>query len=90
MSDAEIDADEAEIVRIVSRIPEFAWLDDAELSKIRHEIRHKIAKMLQEYYIEKTQNCKPFWSVKFKEAGITDDEGKSAISSARRLGIKLD
>jgi (p)ppGpp synthase/HD superfamily hydrolase len=90
MNDTEIDADEAEIVRIVSRIPEFAWLDNAELSKIRHEIRHTIAKVLQEYYLEKTQNLDPVWSIRFKEAGITDNEGKSAISSARRLGIKLD
>ncbi|HEX9844960.1 MAG TPA: hypothetical protein VGA92_00685 [Candidatus Nitrosotenuis sp.] len=84
-----INADEAEIVRIISRLPEFAWLESADLSKIRSEIRHEIAKILGEYFAEKTRNTKPNWTIKFKEAGISEDDGKTAISCARRLGIEI-
>lgn len=90
MSDySEIDADEAEIARIISRLPEFAWLETADLKKIRHEISHKIAKILQEYYLENTRSAKSGWSDKFSQAGITEDDGKTMISCARRLGIEI-
>lgn len=84
-----IDADEAEIVRIMSKLPEFAWLESAEISKIRRQIRHEIAKILGQYFEENTRNAKPKWSIKFKEAGISEDDGKAAISCARRLGIDI-
>ena len=90
MSDySEIDADEAEIARIISRLPEFVWLETADLKKIRHEISHKIAKILQEYYLENTRSAKSGWSAKFSQAGITEDDGKTMISCARRLGIEI-
>jgi len=90
MSDySEIDADEAEIARIMSKLPEFAWLETAELKKIRHEITHKIAKILQEYYLENTRGAKPVWSAKFAQAGISEDDGKTMISCARRLGMEI-
>lgn len=85
----EISADEAEIARIISKLPEFSWLETAELKQIRHEITHKIAKILQEYYFENTQNSKTDWTSKFKTCGITEDDGKSMISCARRLGIEI-
>jgi len=90
MSDiSKIDADEAEIIRIMSNLPEFSWLESADLSKIRHEIRHKIAKILGEYFEENTRKAKSEWTIKFKEAGISEDDGKTAISCARRLGIEI-
>lgn len=90
MSDySDIDADEAEIARIISRLPEFSWLGTAELKKIRHEISHKIAKILQEYYLENTRGAKTGWTAKFEQAGISEDDGKSMISCARRLGIEI-
>jgi hypothetical protein len=90
MSDiSNIDADEAEIVRIMSRLPEFAWLESADLHKVRREIRHEIAKILGQYFAEKTRGAKPKWTTKFKEAGISDDDGKTAIACARRLGIEI-
>lgn len=87
--ESELDADEAEIARIMVRLPEFAWLESAEIDKIRHEIRHKIAKTLQQYYLENTRMNLGNWSAKFSQAGITEDDGKSAISCARRLGIEI-
>lgn len=90
MSDiSDIDGDEAEIVRIMSRLPEFAWLETADLAKIRHEIRNKIAKVLGKYFLENTRRIKPKWTIKFNEAGISEDDGKTAISCARRLGIEI-
>lgn len=86
---SEIDADEAEIARIMSQLPEFSWLATSDFDKVRHEIRHKIAKILHEYYLENTQGKKPKWSAKFASAGITPDDGKTMISCARRLGIEI-
>jgi hypothetical protein len=55
MSDLEeIDTDEAELVRIMSNLPEFSHLEGLDLKKIRHEITHKIVPVLREYYLENT------------------------------------
>lgn len=90
MSDtSDIDADEAEIVRIMSRLPEFSWLDTTDIRKIRHEIKHKIASILREYLKENTQGAKSKWTNKFDEAGISEDDGKTAVSCARRLGLEI-
>lgn len=86
---SDIDADEAEIVRIMSRLPEFAWLANADINKIRHEVRHKIASTLREYFKENTQQTSPKWTSKFNESGISEDDGKTAISCARRLGLEI-
>ena len=87
--ESDLDADEAEIARIMVRLPEFAWLELAEIAKIRHEIRHRIAKTLQQYYLENSTMNTGDWSAKFSQAGISEDDGKSAISCARRLGIEI-
>lgn len=80
------DTDVDEIVRIMSKLPEFSSLDGTE---IRHEITHKIAQTLREYYWENTRGNNTDWTGKFKKAGITEDDGKSAIACARRLGIEI-
>lgn len=87
--ESELDENETEIVQIMVKLPEFTWLETAEIAKIRHEIRHKIAKTLQQYYWENTRMIQGDWSTKFSQAGITEDDGKSAISCARRLGIEI-
>ncbi|HIH07289.1 MAG TPA: hypothetical protein HA236_03375, partial [Candidatus Nitrosotenuis sp.] len=46
---SEIDADEAEIARIISQLPEFSWLATADFNKIHHEIQKKISQVLKEY-----------------------------------------
>jgi hypothetical protein len=86
---SEIDADEAEIIRIISNLPEFSWLATAELGKIRHEIKGKIAEILRQYYIENTRGSKGQWSAKFAAVGINEDDGKAMIACARRLGIEI-
>ena len=86
---SEIDADEAEIIRIVSNLPEFSWLATAEIGRIRGEIRGKIAKILRQYYLENTANAKKDWTAKFAIHGISEDDGKTMIACARRLGIEI-
>lgn len=81
--------DEAEIIRIMSNLPEFSWLNDATPAKIRHEINTNVANALREYYFENTRGTDTGWTRKFRQAGITEDDGKAAISCARRLGIDI-
>jgi hypothetical protein len=54
----EIDADEAKIVRITSRLPQFRGLETADLAEIRHEITHTVSKIPCEYLAENTHKTK--------------------------------
>ncbi|MDH3312760.1 MAG: hypothetical protein OEM28_06390 [Nitrosopumilus sp.] len=55
----------------------------------RHRLNEQIGKILREYYLENTMNTETNWTEKFLKAGITEDDGKSAIACARRLGIDI-
>ena len=87
--DSTLEPDEAEIVKIMSQLPEFSWLNGAEPAKIRHEINTTISNVLREYYFENTRGMDVWWTGKFRHAGISEDDGKTAISCARRLGIDI-
>lgn len=82
-------ADEAEIMRIMAKMPEFRYLEALGSEGIRHEITHKIAQVLREYYWENTRKHGTDWSEKFAKAGITENDGKAAIACARRLGVNI-
>jgi len=84
-----LEPDEAEIAKIMSNLPEFSWLNGTDPAKIRHEINTTIANILREYYLENTRMINIKWTVKFRQANITEDDGKIAISCARRLGINI-
>ncbi|MBM2819482.1 MAG: hypothetical protein HW410_1164 [Nitrosarchaeum sp.] len=56
---------------------------------IRYRLDVEIGTILREYYKENTMDTKTGWIEKFKEVGITENEGKSAIACARRLGIEI-
>ena len=84
-----IKAEESELVQIISRLPEFAWLKSAPLSRIREEIEQGVIATLREYFKENTQGTRPNWTLRFERAGITEDDGKTAISCVRRLGIEI-
>ncbi|HSA98696.1 MAG TPA: hypothetical protein VLF17_06420 [Candidatus Nitrosotenuis sp.] len=84
-----LEPDEAEIVRIMSKLPEFSWLNGAAPSKARHELNTRVSGALREYYLENTRGTSTGWTEKFRHAGISEDDGKSAISCARRLGIDI-
>jgi hypothetical protein len=87
--DSGLEPDESEIVKIMSNLPEFSWLIGADPAKIRHEINNAISDVLREYYFENTRMTNTKWTGKFREAGISEDDGKTAISCARRLGINI-
>ncbi|MDH3339734.1 MAG: hypothetical protein OEL84_00460 [Nitrosopumilus sp.] len=55
----------------------------------RHRLDEQIGRILREYYLENTMNAETGWTEKFLKAGITEDDGKSAIACARRLGIDI-
>lgn len=55
----------------------------------RHRLDEQLGKILREYYLENTMNTETSWTEKFLKAGITEDDGKSAIACARRLGIDI-
>jgi hypothetical protein len=72
--DTHLEPDEAEIVKIMSKLPEFSHLSKADSAKIRHEIGTAVANALREYYFENTRMTCTKWSVKLREADITDDD----------------
>ena len=55
----------------------------------RHRLDEQIGVILREYYHENTRNTNTGWTKKFLKVGISEDDGKSAIACARRLGIVI-
>ena len=55
----------------------------------RHRLDEQIGVILREYYHENTRNTNTGWTKKFLKVGISEDDGKSAIACARRLGIDI-
>lgn len=56
-------------------------------TKIR--LDEQIGPILREYYRENTRLTGNIRTEQFKKAGISEDDGKSAIACARRLGIDI-
>ncbi len=55
----------------------------------RRRLDDQIGVILREYYRENTMNTNTEWTKEFLKFGITEDDGKSAIACARRLGIDI-
>ncbi len=55
----------------------------------RNRLDEQIGVILREYYHENTMDTNTGWTKKFLKAGISEDDGKSAIACARRLGIDI-
>ena len=55
----------------------------------KQRLDDQIGVILREYYWENTRNTDNGWTEEFLKAGITEDDGKSAIACARRLGIDI-
>ena len=58
-------------------------------SATKEHLDSKVGVILREYYKENTMNLSNEWIKKFQKAGISEDDGKAAISCARRLGIEI-
>lgn len=55
----------------------------------KRKLDEQIGMILRQYYQENTMDTGTDWTEKFLKAGITEDDGKSAIACARRLGIDI-
>lgn len=58
-----------------------------EATKTR--LDEQIGPILREYYHENTRFSGNIRTEQFQKAGISEDDGKSAITCARRLGIDI-
>lgn len=55
----------------------------------KQRLNERIGTILREYYHENTVNSGTDWNDEFQKNGITEDNVKSAIACARRLGIEI-
>lgn len=55
----------------------------------KQRLNERIGTILREYYHENTVNSGTDWNDEFQKNGITEDDVKSAIACARRLGIEI-
>jgi hypothetical protein len=55
----------------------------------KQRLDDQIGRILRQYYHENTMNSGSDWDKEFQKNGITEDDVKSAIACARRLGIEI-
>lgn len=55
----------------------------------RQRLDEQVGVILREYYRENTMGTQTGWTEKLLKVGILEDDGKSAIACARRLGIDI-
>lgn len=55
----------------------------------RQRLDERVGVILREYYCENTMGTQTGWTEKLLNVGISEDDGKSAIACARRLGIDI-
>ena len=84
----ELSLDDIEFIKILAT-SDATILQSGMNDATRHRLDEQIGVILREYYRENTMNLKTGWSEKFLKSGITEDDGKSAIACARRLGIDI-
>ena len=58
-------------------------------SATKERLATQIGTILRAYYKENTMGLSNVWINKFEKAGISEDDGKAAITCARRLGIEI-
>ena len=56
---------------------------------IRKRLDEQLGVILRQYYHENTTNSEKIWTLEFEKNGINEDQGKSAIACARRLGLDI-
>lgn len=84
----ELSLENIEFIKILAN-SNFTILQQGMNEATRYRLDSQIGVILREYYKENTMNTKTGWIEKFEKAGITEDDGKSAIACARRLGIDI-
>jgi len=85
---AKLSPEEKEIIMVVAKLD--AILPETLNDYSMDDIRAKAREALTGYCRDHTRMADSGWSEKFENAGITEDEGKSAISCARRIGMEIE
>jgi len=85
---SELSLEDIEFIKILAN-SDASILQQGMNDATRHRLDEQMGVILREYYLENTMNAKTNWTEKFLKAGITEDDGKSAIACARRLGIEI-
>jgi len=83
----EFNFEETEIIRIMYKLPTFH--KQIEDKSLKSEIMNICKNILHEYYLENTQGIKGKWTKEFQNSGVSEDDGKNAISCGRRLGMDI-
>ena len=84
----DLSSEDIEFIKILAN-SDASILQQGMNDATRHRLDEQLGKILREYYLENTMNTETNWTEKFLKAGITEDDGKSAIACARRLGIDI-
>ena len=84
----ELSLNDVEFIKILAN-SDASILQQGMNDATRIRLDQQIGVILREYYLENTMNTETNWTKKFLKAGITEDDGKSAIACARRLGIDI-
>ena len=80
--------EDIEIIKILAS-SDFSLIQAGMTPEIRKNLNNRIGNILRKYYRENTLGLEPIMTKKFEKLGISKDDGKSAISCARRLGINI-
>lgn len=59
------------------------------IDNIKHLLNSRIMIILCEYFRENTMGTKSEWIEKFHKKGLSQVDGKAAISSLRRIGFEI-
>ena len=80
--------EDIEFIKILAN-SDVTILEKGMNSATKDRLDSQIGVILREYYKENTMHTSESWIKQFEKAGITEDDGKAAISCARRLGIDI-
>lgn len=84
----ELSLEDIEFIKILAN-SDATLLEKGMNKETKTRLESKIGVILRQYYAENTMGKGYGWVEKFKNAGITEDDGKAAIACARRLGIDI-
>ncbi len=84
----ELSLEDIEFIKILAN-SDASILQQGMNDATKQRLEQQIGVILREYYLENTMNTDTNWTEKFQKVGITEDDGKSAIACARRLGIDI-
>lgn len=90
MKEEQLSLENIEFIKILAN-SDARILEKGMNESVKAKLDEQIGSILREYYRENTTMSQKNtdWTEKFKKHGITEEDGKSAIACARRLGIDI-